>query len=107
MLTTDFYASLQDREQRDIAALKFQRGEILRSLRAVGVACVVGTYDAYGDSGNVEDISLSPAEIHPSDAMRARLDRFIWAFVYQLHPGFENNDGGYGELRWDIVKKHD
>ena len=27
---------------------------------------------------------------------------FAWAFVCHQHPGFENNEGGFGELRWDL-----
>jgi hypothetical protein len=26
----------------------------------------------------------------------------LWDVVYDLHPGFENNDGGDGEVEWDV-----
>ncbi len=37
----------------------------------------------------------------PSE-LSSQLDEFAWAFAYQQHPGFENNDGGYGTLTWDL-----
>ena len=32
--------------------------------------------------------------------MRRRVEDFGWDFAYALSPGFENNEGGYGELTW-------
>ena len=42
-----------------------------RSLRAAGITQTTGTYDAYGDNGNFEDIAIEPAEIRVSDRMDA------------------------------------
>ena len=49
--------------------LLFERGDMLRSLRAAGITQTTGTYDADGDSGYVEDIAIEPAEILVSDRM--------------------------------------
>ena len=27
---------------------------------------------------------------------------FAWSLAYHHHPGFENNEGGYGTLTWDL-----
>lgn len=82
------------------AAETVQREELLGKLRAVGIESVSASYNGYGDSGNVEDIVLTP------DRDLGLLDReladFIWSFVYSLHPGFENNEGGQGEFGWTI-----
>ena len=34
--------------------------------------------------------------------LRRRVEDFGWDFAYALSPGFENNEGGYGELTWAI-----
>lgn len=33
-----------------------------------------------------------------------RLEDFLWTMVYCLHPGFENNEGGYGDIVWDLPR---
>lgn len=96
-------SSYRESERKRQDKTRFERGDMLRSLRTVGVTEITGTYDAYGDSGNVEDIAIVPAEISVSDDMDSRLLDLIWDTAYGLHPGFENNDGGFGELTWDVV----
>ncbi len=103
MFTEDFMTRYQDRERKRRELLHFERADMLRNLRAVGITAITGTYDAYGDSGNVEDITIQPAEIGISCRMETRIKDLVWDMAYGLHPGFENNDGGFGELTWDVV----
>ncbi len=103
------------------------RADLLVSLREAGIDRVEAHYDAYGDSGNVEEVTLlpelpeaelsaavaveppegelPPGEPHPRlpDAIMTRLQDMLWSTVYALHPGFENNEGGYGDITWDIA----
>lgn len=79
-----------------------QRHDVIGKLRLAGVEAVDATYDAYGDSGNVDDVTLTP-EVTLDDAVMMDLRDLLWAVVYDLHPGFENNDGGMGEISWDVV----
>ena len=88
--------------ERD-AANKAARGELLPQLRALGVTEVIAEYEGYGDSGNVEEVSVQPAGIELPGDLRAKVEDFAWSFAYQHHPGFENNEGGYGTLAWDIT----
>ena len=37
------------------------------------------------------------------DAIMTRLQDMLWSTVYALHPGFENNEGGYGDIIWDLA----
>ena len=85
------------REQAERVAL---RAELL----ALGADELTGHYDGYGDSGNVEDISATKGgePIELSDDLTQRLDSFIWSLGYNRHPGFENNEGGFGTLTWDL-----
>lgn len=103
------------------------RTDLLGSLRAAGIDRVEAHYDAYGDSGNIEQVTLLPelpeserpaaAEAVPlesevpldeppsrlPDAIMTRLQDMLWSTVYALHPGFENNEGGYGDIIWDLA----
>lgn len=76
---------------------------LLRRLRMAGVTEVVCTYDAYADSGNWEDVTLDCGRITPPEDLRDALGDFAWDVAYHHHPGFENNEGGYGEMTWDII----
>ena len=78
------------------------RADLLRACRATGATAVEATYDGYGDSGNIEDLAFVPTRIVPLGATGTRLADFLWQMAYDRHPGFENNEGGYGEVRWDL-----
>jgi hypothetical protein len=56
--------------------LKASRAELLAQLRALGISEVTAEYEGFGD--------------------------FAWSLAYHHHPGFENNEGGYGTLTWDL-----
>ena len=88
--------------ERD-AANKAARGELLPQLRALGVTEVIAEYEGYGDSGNVEDVTVQPAGVEIPGDLRAKVEDFAWSFAYHHHPGFENNEGGYGTLTWDVT----
>ena len=85
------------------AANKAARTELIAQLRDLGITEVTAEYEGYGDSGNVEDVALQPAGIELPKDISARLEDFAWSFAYHQHPGFENNEGGYGTLTWDIA----
>lgn len=101
---TDFASTMEKWAAERDAENAETRAKLLEQLRALGVTEVAAEYEGYGDSGNVEDITLQPsATVLPTD-LSSQLDEFAWAFAYQQHPGFENNDGGYGTLTWDLTK---
>ena len=99
---TDFYAQMLE-SQRHAAEQRVQtRVALLSELRAIGVTSIEVQYEGYGDSGNVEDVVVSPDTITLPEALRRQVEDFGWDFAYALSPGFENNEGGYGELTWAI-----
>ena len=85
------------------AANKAARGELLPQLRALGIAQVTAEYEGYGDSGNIEDVTVQPAGIALPDDLSTKVGDFAWSVAYHQHPGFENNEGGYGTLTWDVT----
>ena len=101
---TDFASTMEKWAAERDAENKEVRAALLAQLRALGVTEVMAEYEGYGDSGNVEDITLQPTEIAIPSQLSSQLDDFAWAFAYQQHPCFENNEGGYGSLTWDLAK---
>lgn len=102
-LQTDFAARVAQWQAEREAALKTVRKDLRAQLRDLGVTEVTAEYEGYGDSGNVEDLSVMPAELKLPEDLRTKLEDFAWSVAYNQHPGFENNEGGYGTLTWDVV----
>lgn len=116
------YADMARMHEERAQQIRQQRTELLLVLQAAGIDSVEAHYDAYGDSGNVEDVTLlpelpeaeqpavnegelpldQPAPRIP-DPVMSRLQDMLWSTVYALHPGFENNDGGFGDITWDLA----
>ena len=81
--------------------LNAERAGLLKALREKGVEEIEACYDGYADSGNVQGIEVTPDSVKLGD-LEARLADFVWGIAYNLHPGFEINDGGEGTLTWDV-----
>lgn len=79
----------QIQQQIDLVTL---RARLLAELRTQNIPSVTMTYSGYGDSGQIEDVTLDHDEV--SD--------FLWNMMWLQHHGFENNDGGNGEVTWNI-----
>ena len=99
---TDFYAQILESQRRAAEQRVETRATLLSELRTLGVTNIEVQYEGYGDSGNVEDVVVNPDTITLTEDLRRRIEDFGWDFAYALSPGFENNEGGYGELTWAI-----
>lgn len=97
------------------------------ALVAAGVTQVIVTFDGYGDSGQVEDISaltggetvdLPEAQITIAttswgdDTITERaitvagaVEQLAYDFLSETHGGWENNDGAYGEFIFDVAER--
>lgn len=98
----DFYTQMLESQRRAAEQRVETRAALLTELRALGVRSIKVQYEGYGDSGNVEDVVVSPDTITLTEELRHRVEDFGWDFAYALSPGFENNKGGYGELTWAL-----
>lgn len=98
----DFYAQRLESQRRAAEQRVENRAALLSELRGLGVTNVEVQYEGYGDSGNVEDVVVTPDTITLTEEMLRRVEDFGWDFAYALSPGFENNEGGYGELTWSL-----
>ena len=100
---TDFASIIETwAAERDVEN-KRVRAVLLVQLRTLGITEAGAEYEGYGDSGNVEYF-LQPSGVALPPELSGQLEDFAWAFAYQQHPGFENNDGGYGTLTWDLLE---
>ena len=96
----DFYAQMLEAQRRAAEQRVETRAALLTELRGLGVTGLDVQYEGYGDSGNVEEVVVTPDTITLTEELRRRVEDFGWDFAYALSPGFENNEGGYGELTW-------
>jgi hypothetical protein len=94
-------AKLQNEEQDKKAKAKKDIAAVSDELFLLGVKFVTVTYNGEGDSGDIEDIIYERVgtETVPTE-LEARLKTILWAFVPS---GFENNEGGYGEMQLDVA----
>ncbi|QKL61258.1 hypothetical protein HI808_06030 [Ralstonia solanacearum] len=111
--------------------LSHNRTVLLDALHAAGAATAVISYSGYGDSGNANEIQILDAggqavtgdqtvSLMREDAryvdgqwqsthaltdmsLRDALDAFGDRAVSLHHPGFENNEGGDGEITFDCI----
>lgn len=100
---TDYMAQIAEARQKQETALAERRKALLAALRAAGAIRVIILYDGYGDSGDVNDVTIEPDGIALGADDTKALNEFGWDRAYSLHPGFENNEGGNGEITWDIA----
>jgi hypothetical protein len=84
--------------------------EAARVLREAGVARVRVDYDGSGDSGQIEQIGYlgaDGAELNLSGTLsfpENELMDLFYDLIQVRHPGWENNDGAYGDFEWDLTK---
>ena len=99
----EIYKQIEDSRQARLAELKLERAKLREQLQALGVTRLEANYSGYGDSGNVDDIELYSGEaLLKPEHHTEELTDFVWGLAYNTSPGFENNEGGDGELSWDI-----
>jgi hypothetical protein len=100
---------------------------ICDALSAAGATCVVVTFDGYGDSGQIESIDAfngeniveMPTATIPCRrvgydgsvtdledvAVRGAIEALAYELLESTHPGWENEDGAYGEFTLDVAAR--
>ena len=91
---TNYFATSDEQEKSFIA----RRPALLNSLRSLVLTDelknpVILQYEGYGDSGGFEDVP---------DNLPDEIEDFLWDLLVQNEGGWENNDGGRGEIKWDV-----
>lgn len=103
-----FRARMEEERRKQLEEMKAVRAALLTILRAAGVTEIAAEYDGQCDSGNVEELDVRPTAASATlpGHVVAQLQEFVWDLAYANHPGFENNEGGFGEVTWNIEADH-
>ena len=100
--------SLAQYERERLDNVRRQLPEARRQLQAAGIDRVQILYDGCGDSGCIESITYTDGQgstVDPAGTL-AMTEEQLMDLFYDLtqarHPGWENNDGAYGEFDWNL-----
>lgn len=122
-----YQADRDDYETRASAIRPANKTALFDALAASGITQVTVSFDGYGDSGQIEDISAIGAGGHMAlpeteisiattswgnaeitehrMAVREAVEQLVYDCLAQTHPGWENNDGAYGEFTFDVAAR--
>ena len=100
--------SLAQYERERLENVRRHLPEARRQLQAAGIDRVQILYDGCGDSGCIESITYTDGQgstVDPAGKL-AMTEEQLMDLFYDLtqarHPGWENNDGAYGEFDWSL-----
>ncbi|MDG3444577.1 DUF6878 family protein [Nitrospirillum amazonense] len=110
----------------DAQLFEINKGALLAALATAGITHVVVTFDGCGDSGQVEDIEVKARDnisTFPSTvvefldavwgeneprrstvSLKEATERLTYDVLSQVRSGWENNDGAYGEVVFDVAE---
>lgn len=113
------------RRRRDAEVFALNKAELLNALTLAGVTHVVVTFDGYSDSGQIEsvearagddEIAIPSAVIEigvpawgqseperSSVNIATAIETLAYDVLEQTHCGWENNDGAYGDVTFDVT----
>lgn len=123
---SDWFAKEARRNQLDAELMPANKTAVFDVLAAAGLVTVVVSFDGYGDSGQIE--SIDGRDEHgevavPEDGVtiasatweaevevkamscREAIERLAYGMLNATYGGWENNDGAYGELTFDVAKR--
>jgi len=104
-----FSFSLAQYERERLENVRRHLPEARRQLKDAGVKHVHIDYDGCGDSGCIESITYTDGQGSAVDltGKLAISEEQLFDLFYDLtqarHPGWENNDGAYGEFDWNLT----
>ena len=89
------------------------RKELFDTLKMYGIVQVIIHYSGAGDSGQTDDISIKPEKrdemldekLESGKTIREALDEFAWQGIEENEGGFYNNDGGDGQIIFDVNER--
>ncbi len=108
-------------------AIALNKAIVFDALAAAGITAVTVDFDGEGDNGQIESIAAHAGDhlvelpattvttyTVPWDsdqlsavenALNEALEEMCYAYLAQEHGGWENNDGAYGEFRFDVRER--
>jgi hypothetical protein len=100
-------AQMREEEKKEEQQAKEELKRIGGELFLEGVATVVAAYDGQDDSGDMESVLYYASDEtcidEPKKAIVAHEEELKTALWHFIPSGFENNEGGYGEVTFKIA----
>ena len=115
------------RRQQAAEALGPNKAALFDALAAAQINAVIVTFDGYGDEGQIESITASGengpvalpnvaieivAPTRDGSALESRampvaeaIEEISYGLLRDAHPGWENNDGAYGEFTFNVAER--
>jgi len=89
------------------------RNELFKTLEMFKITKLVVHYSGSGDSGQTDDVTTEPSgrselldeTMESGKSIRDAVDEFAWEEIENHEGGFYNNEGGYGEIIFDVKDK--
>ncbi len=126
--TTSWLAQEQARTRIRQSIRPQNKTVLFNALAQAGSATVLVQFDGYGDSGQIEDISAHAAPdiavdlpdgnldiarieygsleiIHQTMSVKETVEFFAYDFLEETHGGWENNEGAYGDILFDVAER--
>jgi hypothetical protein len=113
MTSEEFIEQARKRYEEQRAASKAEatalRAELLAKLHAAGILRVSAEFDGSGDSGAINVLrffnALEPdsPEAEPPESLIEEVDSLFYAALEDTDVDWYNNDGGYGEIAWNVT----
>lgn len=122
--TDDIMQRIHEHERRLAEARAPNARALFDALETAGVTSVDVLFDGQGDSGQIEgttayagelEVKLPSAMIQYTDVeffgtstttseitVDDAIDRLVYAVLEETHGGWENNDGAYGEVTFNV-----
>mgnify|MGYP000925356451 CR=1 FL=1 len=113
------------RTQLEADLFQTNKATLFQALDVAGVTKIVVTFDGYGDSGQIEDVQAQAGDgdvTMPGSAIEimaavwgqteperstvsiaAAVESLAYDVLERTHCGWENNDGAYGDIVFDIA----
>ena len=108
-------------------ANELNKAVVFEALAATSITAVIVDFDGEGDSGQIESIAAYAAAdvvnlpaatvtTHAAQwnsdklavgeqALNEAIEELCYGYLAQEHDGWENNDGAYGEFRFDVRER--
>ena len=96
----------EERKAKEQAETDGMRLTCLAGLRARGVTGTLAEYNGFADQGHVDHVRYTPGTAAVPEALRENVLELMWRLAWRTNPGFENDDGGRGEIEWDLAADH-
>jgi hypothetical protein len=126
----DLDSVISDYERQMQAQAKINEGNkhaVFDALAAANVTEVIADFDGEGDQGQIDSVialsgddraelptttvTIRQSSWHDTEAVATEinieeaLETLCYGYLEETHGGWENNEGGYGEFRFDVAKR--